>query len=122
MGGKWTTYRLMAKDTIDQIYEHLWQQNPVVCTSDHQLLHGAEGYRFEDWEKLSAQYQVSPAIAQHLMKKYGVFAEKVLKLTDNQPELKALIHPNHPFIKAEIVYVIQEEMAMTSTHVLCVDT
>lgn len=118
MGGKWTTYRLMAKDTIDQIYEHLWQQNPVVCTSDHQLLHGAEGYRFEDWEKLSAQYQVSPAIAQHLMKKYGVFAEKVLKLTDNQPELKALIHPNHPFIKAEIVYVIQEEMAMTSKDIL----
>jgi glycerol-3-phosphate dehydrogenase len=118
MGGKWTTYRLMAKDTLDQIYEHIWQKNPVTCTSEHQLLHGAEGYHFEDWEKLSEQYQVSASVAQHLMKKYGSFAEKVLKITDNHPELKALIHPNHPFIKAEIVYVIQEEMAMTTKDVL----
>lgn len=118
MGGKWTTYRLMAKDTLDQIYENIWQTTPVDCTSEKQLLHGAEGYNFEDWQKLSEQYQVSSATAQHLMKKYGAFAQKVLALTEAQPALKELIQPNHPFIKAEIVYVIQEEMAMTSHDVL----
>ncbi|MEA5259939.1 FAD-dependent oxidoreductase [Arcicella aquatica] len=118
MGGKWTTYRLMAKDTIDHVYETIWHKEPVLCTSEHQLLHGAEGYHFEDWQQLVSQYHVSPTIAQHLMKKYGSLAATVLSLAKNQSELKELIHPNHPFIQAEIVYAIQEEMAVTTQDVL----
>jgi glycerol-3-phosphate dehydrogenase len=118
MGGKWTTYRLMAKDTIDHIYEAIWQQHPVVCTSEHQLLYGAEGYEFTAWKTLVDQYDISPDTAQHLMKKYGSKATSVLALTQNQASLKALLVDNHPFIKAEVAYAIEQEMAVKATDIL----
>jgi glycerol-3-phosphate dehydrogenase len=41
-----------------------------------------------------------------------------LQLTDNQQDLKELMTPNHPFIKAEVVYAVKEEMATTVDDVL----
>ena len=118
MGGKWTTYRLMAKDTLDEIYKEVLKKEIVKCTSENQILHGGENYRFEDWQGLVNQYGLSEFTAQHLMKKYGSNAVKVMQLTDNQLELKELLSSNHPFIKAEVVYAIQEEMATTVDDVL----
>jgi len=118
MGGKWTTYRLMAKDTIDHIYEVIWKKTAPACTSDNQLLYGAENFRFDDWRILVATYNVSEKTAQHLMKKYGSKAIDVFKLTANDASLKDLLSPQHPFIKAEILYAIKEEMATNSTDVL----
>ncbi|MBC7641102.1 MAG: FAD-dependent oxidoreductase, partial [Flavobacterium sp.] len=51
-------------------------------------------------------------------KKYGINAVKVMQLTDNQINLKELLAPNHPFIKAEVLYAIHEEMATTINDVL----
>lgn len=118
MGGKWTTYRLMAKDTLDTIYTEILKKEVVKCTSEHQMLYGGENYQFEDWQRLTHEYGISTWTAQHLMKKYGSNAQKVLQLTQNQEDLKQLLHPNHPFIKAEVLYVIQEEMATTLDDVL----
>jgi glycerol-3-phosphate dehydrogenase len=118
MGGKWTTYRLMAKDTLDEIYSEVLKKDLVKCTSEHQILHGGENYHFEDWQGLVNQYKISEWTAQHLMKKYGSKAVNILQLTDNQQDLKGLLVPNHPFIKAEVIYAIQEEMAITIDDVL----
>jgi glycerol-3-phosphate dehydrogenase len=118
MGGKWTTYRLMAKDTLDTIYAEVLKKDLVKCTSEHQVLHGGENYNFEDWQNLVQDYGVSEWTAKHLMKKYGNNAQKVLQLTDSQTDLKNLLSPNHPFIKAEVVYAVQEEMAITIDDVL----
>ncbi|MEA5458266.1 FAD-dependent oxidoreductase [Arcicella sp. LKC2W] len=118
MGGKWTTYRIMAKDTLDEVYKEVLKKETVKCTTEHQVLFGGENYRFEDWENLVNQYQVSEIVAKHLLKKYGVNAQKVLQLTENEPVLKELLNPEHPFIKAEIKYVIQSEMAQTIDDVL----
>jgi len=118
MGGKWTTYRLMAKDTLDEIYKEVLKKEIVKCTSEQYVLHGGENYRFEDWQQLVNKYGISAWTAQHLMKKYGNNALKVMQLAENQVELKELLVPNHPFIKAEVLYAIQEEMAMTIDDVL----
>jgi glycerol-3-phosphate dehydrogenase len=96
----------------------VFKKETVKCTTEHQVLFGGENYRFEDWQNLSNQYQVSEIVAKHLLKKYGVNAKKVLELTVNQPVLKELLNPQHPFIKAEIKYVIQSEMAQTIDDVL----
>jgi glycerol-3-phosphate dehydrogenase len=40
MGGKWTTYRLMAKDTVDMVQENVLKQSVVECTTDQQVLFG----------------------------------------------------------------------------------
>jgi glycerol-3-phosphate dehydrogenase len=52
------------------------------------------------------------------MKKYGSEAKSVLELTENEVDLKELLVPNHPFIKAEVQYAINEEMAVNATDVL----
>lgn len=118
MGGKWTTYRLMAKDTIDHIYETIWHKEIVTCTTENQLLHGAEDYDFNDWTSLTAEYQISEEVAKHLLKKYGSKAKAVLELTENEVDLKELLVPNHPFIKAEVIYAIHQEMAINATDIL----
>lgn len=118
MGGKWTTYRLMAKDTVDQIFHEVLAKKAVPCTTEHQLLHGAEGYNFDDWKRLADEYGISELSAKHLMKKYGSNAAEVLKLTKNRKELLTLIVEGHPFIKAEVLYNIQNEMACTVDDIL----
>lgn len=111
MGGKWTTYRLMAKDTIDQVYSEIWEKKPTNSNTENIMLHGSEGYSIDLWKNLADEYGVNENIAQHLLKKYGVFAEKVLKLTIKKPELAKQISINQPFIYAEIPFIIENEMA-----------
>jgi len=118
MGGKWTTYRLMAKDTLDEIYKEVLKKEIVKCTSEHEVLYGGEDYRYEDWQEFVNKYGISAWTAQNLMKKYGNNALKIMQLTEKQIELKDLLVPNHPFIKAEVLYVIQEEMAASVDDVL----
>jgi glycerol-3-phosphate dehydrogenase len=109
LGGKWTTYRLMAKDTIDDACKLL--ANNVECSTENHLLVGAEGYDFEQWKAIQKQYNLEENTAKHLTLKYGSRANKVLQLIDNQAELKEKIFQNYPFIKAEVVYTVREEMA-----------
>ncbi|MES2797934.1 MAG: FAD-dependent oxidoreductase [Bacteroidota bacterium] len=118
MGGKWTTYRLMAKDTLDHIYTEIWEKKPSHCQTDQQILHGGENYSFDIWPNLVNQYNISEDIAKHLLKKYGVFAKEILDQTIEKKELSERFSPNQPFIKAEIPFVINHEMAMNSEDVL----
>jgi len=67
---------------------------------------------------LVATYNVSEKTAQHLMKKYGSKAIDVLKLTAADSSLKELLSIGQPFIKAEVLYTIKEEMATTNKDVL----
>ncbi len=118
MGGKWTTYRLMAKDTIDHIYKVIWKKTAPTCITDHQLLYGAENYQFEDWKKLVSENNISEKTAQHLMKKYGSKAREVVKLIEQDPSLAELLCNEQPFIKAEVIYSIHAEMATNSDDIL----
>lgn len=110
LGGKWTTYRLMAKDTIDEACKILNIEKPS-STEFHYLV-GGENYDFEQWKKLQQNYQLSEDICKHLVQKYGTKAEDLLqtKTTTNQ-SLTERIHKKYPFIKAEVIYTIRHEMA-----------
>jgi glycerol-3-phosphate dehydrogenase len=116
LGGKWTTYRLMAKDTIDKIDE-LFEQNNKCTTAEH-LLVGAVGYDFENWKNLAQQYDLTPETAQHLLKKYGNRAEKVLDLLKENKHWKSKLTDSQPYIQAEVVYQVRNEMACTPRDVL----
>lgn len=119
LGGKWTTYRLMAKDTIDLVAELL--QNTAPCQTHDHLLMGAEGYRFEDWETLQKQYNLAEDTAKHLVTKYGNKAEEVAKIAKRAkegPEMAEKLHPKYPFIQAEVIYQARHEMACTVRDVL----
>jgi glycerol-3-phosphate dehydrogenase len=109
LGGKWTTYRLMAKDTIDEACK-LLDKNAECSTELHYLI-GGENYDFEEWKIIQKQYNFDEDICQHLLKKYGTKVEEICKLATDNQALKEQIHKKYPFIKAEVIYTIRQEMA-----------
>jgi glycerol-3-phosphate dehydrogenase len=118
MGGKWTTYRLMAKDTIDFVCKNLNHQ--VKCNTENQFLSGAENYDSENWKNIAQIFDFEEDVAKHLSEKYGteayVFLAKA-NLNENT-YLKDRVVEGYPFIAAEILYQIEEEMACTLDDVL----
>ena len=106
LGGKWTTYRLMAKDTIDEACQLLNVDAP--CVTDQHYLVGGENYHFEDWQSIQKVHGLDEDICRHLVQKYGTQAAEVLKCG-----AKERIHPQYAFIKAEVLYAVKVEMACT---------
>ncbi len=111
LGGKWTTYRLMARDAVDVAGELLCSS--VKSTTAEHLLVGAKNFAPNDWQKLIETYHFDVEIAHHLHQKYGDQASRVGDLTLENPELAARLHPDFPFIRAEVVYAARCEMACT---------
>ncbi|MFZ4542533.1 MAG: glycerol-3-phosphate dehydrogenase/oxidase [Saprospiraceae bacterium] len=113
LGGKWTTYRLMAKDCVDLVSQKLGKNN--ICSSDEIVLKGAQDFHPDHWKLLIKEFAVEEDIAKHLHTKYGSCAKSVLKLGFNKEEsgLNARIVGTYPFIKAEIHYAVENEMART---------
>ncbi|WP_247231768.1 glycerol-3-phosphate dehydrogenase/oxidase [Telluribacter sp. SYSU D00476] len=116
LGGKWTTYRLMAKDTLDEVDKLLGQEHP--CRTDEYVLTGGDGYQPDGWKKLQKETQLPEDICRHLSKTYGSRAEKVTELVQSNPTLGKRLVPRYPFIRAEVVYATQYEMAVTPRDVL----
>lgn len=117
MGGKWTTYRLMAQDTVDECLRQLGETHRPAQTQ-HQALAGAEGYTPDGWKALTSNFGLPADVTQHLWKKYGTEALDVIKLTQAQPELAERLAAEHPFIAAEVVFAMRHEMALTLPDVL----
>ncbi len=95
-GGKWTTYRKMAEETIDRAIL-VGGLNEVACRTKHLPIHG---YR------LNTNFD-SPLYY------YGDDQPQLQALINRQPELKATLHPALPYIKAEVIWAVQQEMART---------
>lgn len=117
MGGKWTTYRAMAEDTIDEVQKYLGQK-PVPAKTRNLCLAGSEDYSPDFWKSLVANYGISEATAHHLAVKFGSRAIPLLNLTRKDPTLAEPIVPGFSPLRAEIVYAVQEEMASTIDDVL----
>jgi glycerol-3-phosphate dehydrogenase len=112
LGGKWTTYRLMAKDTIDDA-EKILRGSISVCKTEEHILIGGNNYNPNGYKELSKKHNLSEEITQHLTDKYGSRAVQVIELTLKNPALAERLTPQYPHIKAEVVYTAQEEMACT---------
>jgi glycerol-3-phosphate dehydrogenase len=116
LGGKWTTYRLMAQDAIDRAGELLGKS--AVSTTDMHFLVGGENYRFDDWQTLQRQYSLPADVCQHLMRTYGNRAERIAILTQEKAHYAQKLTESLPFIQAEVVYQVRQEMAVTLRDVL----
>lgn len=100
-GGKWTTYRQMAEDAVDQA-AIIAGLSTVHCKTENLRIHG--------WLK-----NVDRNDHLHV---YGSDLVGLKRLIDNRPELSARLHPNLPYLKAEVVWAIRNEMAQTIDDVL----
>lgn len=117
LGGKWTTYRLMAQDTLDVCCEQLGLTDRPSQT-EHIRLSGGEGYSLDYWQTLVTTYELSEPLARHLAQFYGTEAPEVIKLIQENPELAEPLAGNVVQVKAEVVFAVRQEMACTLKDVL----
>ena len=117
MGGKWTTHRAMAEDTIHRVQQALGFPHAISQTRNY-VLYGGKGFTDDYWNKLCRQHRLSEKTARHLASKFGTAAEKVLALASKNDALMDPILEGHPAIKAEVVYAVRNEMAATIEDVL----
>ncbi|XP_054721428.1 glycerol-3-phosphate dehydrogenase, mitochondrial-like [Uloborus diversus] len=111
-GGKWTTYRVMAKETVDAAIKTCNLDPKSDCQTDGLLLEGARGWTPNMYIRLVQDYGVESEVAQHLANTYGDRAFSVAKhasLTGKRwPIIGRRLHPQFPYIEAEVKYAIQE--------------
>lgn len=117
MGGKWTTYRAMAEDTIHVVQKALGVPQTESRTHTY-VLYGGQGFTQDFWRRLCTQHQLSEETARHLSAKFGTAAEDILGLTKENADLGQPIASSYPAIRAEVIYSVREEMAATLEDVL----
>ena len=109
-GGKWTTYRKMAQDSVDQAIKlfNLFAPKPD-CQTENLAIIGGSGYSEKGYLDLIEKYAFAEDVAHHLNQTYGDQAVKVSELAEQGYGERLLV--NHPILEAEIVYAVRNEMA-----------
>jgi glycerol-3-phosphate dehydrogenase len=116
LGGKWTTYRLMAKDTIDEAEKQLNKQTD--CTTQHIVLVGSQQFSPSTAITLQQQTGWDHELVKHLVSKYGDKSLEIGKRALDNRELLHRLLPGMPYTFAELDYVMDNEMAYTLKDVL----
>lgn len=100
-GGKWTTFRRMAEDVMEQAIK-TGGLVPATCKTKSLRIHG---------------YQQQPSATAPL-DVYGSEAARIQAYVALHPEMKGQLHPRLPYIKAQVIWAVQHEMAQTVEDVL----
>ena len=105
-GGKWTTYRKMAADTIDQA-ALVGGLEECPCATENLRLHGwtKDAGRVED--RSSSPWRI-----------YGSDAPALSEMAKEHPDWDELIHPKLPYRVVEVLWAVRHEMARTVEDVL----
>nr|WP_231974460.1 glycerol-3-phosphate dehydrogenase/oxidase [Pseudonocardia sp. HH130630-07] len=111
-GGKYTTYRVMAKDAVDAAVHGLDAKVPASCTAEVPLL-GAEGYHAltNATANLARSSGLHPARIEHLLGRYGSLIQEVLDLAAADPTLTEPLAGAPDYLRAEVVYAASHESA-----------
>jgi len=100
-GGKWTTYRRMAEETIDLAIKHS-NMEPKICGTKNLKIHGATAINHSD----------------SYLNIYGSDRILIENLQNQKAELKQKLHPDFPYTLAEVVWCVKNEMAETIEDIL----
>ena len=117
LGGKWTTHRLMAEDTVNAVQRALGQTPSKSPTKEH-TLDGAAAYTADLPTALEREYGLPAATAKHLAGKFGANAARVLDLARQNADLSSLLVDGFPALRVEVVYCARAESAQTIEDVL----
>ena len=111
-GGKYTTYRVMAKDAVDEAVHGLDQRVAPSCT-ERVPLAGAEGYQalWNGRGELARRSGLHVARIEHLLNRYGALTEEVLELIAEDPGLAEPLGGADDYLRAEVVYAARFEGA-----------
>jgi glycerol-3-phosphate dehydrogenase len=95
IGGKWTSYRLMAEETIDRAIKAGIMEKKKCLTRKF-------GF-----------YSNNKHLKSDRLKIYGDQADEIEKIINDYPDLGDLIHPGLPYTRAEIIWMCRNEMPLT---------
>jgi glycerol-3-phosphate dehydrogenase len=111
-GGKYTTYRLMARDAVDAVAHGLDWRVPESCT-DQVPLAGADGYvaLWNARHRIADSSGLHVARIEHLLRRFGSLTAEVLALIAADPGLARPVTGADDYLRAEIVYAASHEGA-----------
>ncbi|MDB5260904.1 MAG: FAD-dependent oxidoreductase, partial [Adhaeribacter sp.] len=100
-GGKWTTYRKMAEETVDEAIR-VGNLPNTACPTAGLKIHG----------------YISKGTPDNYLNIYGSDAALIQELINYDPALGQPLHPGFPNVPAEVVWAVRHEMARTVEDVL----
>lgn len=118
-GGKYTTYRVMARDAVDHAAADLGGTVPPSCTAEVAIA-GADGYHalWNRRERIAADAGLPVAHVEHLLNRYGSLVDEVLELIRDRPDLAEPIDGGAGYLRAEAYYAASHEGALHLDDVL----
>ena len=101
IGGKWTTYRKMAQDTLDLAirYMHIPTKD---CITERYQIHGSRN---------------NPDFSDPLYV-YGTDADEIRNLVASSPAMAEKLHPDYAYTVGEVTWLVRNEMPRTLEDVL----
>ncbi|RHY48042.1 hypothetical protein DYB30_011362, partial [Aphanomyces astaci] len=130
-GGKWTTYRRMAQDTIDKVQQLRPDLSQAACRTRMMQLVGADrigevcNQKFDRITiTLREKYHMDKDIAEHLTKNYGTRALQLGELESTgflhrkAGDHPKRLHPKYPYVESEVIFAVQQEYAVRAVDVL----
>lgn len=118
-GGKYTTYRVMAYDAVDEAAQDIPARVAPSITEKVPLL-GADGYfaLINQTVQLAEEYGLHPYRVKHLLDRYGSLIDEVMAPAADRPELRQPIADAPSYLKVEVVYAAAAEGALHLDDVL----
>ena len=118
-GGKYTTYRVMAKDAVDLAVLDLRRIVSDSVTEKLPLI-GADGYFALQQQvlKIANDYNISEATVTHLLDRYGSLISEILEIITADPSMAQRLIPDLPYLKAEVLHAASHEGALSVEDVL----
>jgi glycerol-3-phosphate dehydrogenase len=119
VGGKLTTYRRMAQDTMDIVSKRDGLSKPLHPTQQVPL-QGSAGWliRKRELQDRGNVLGLDPDVIKHLGHSYGTEAEVLYQYIDEEVALAERLIPDLPYIRAEVIYACRREMAMKPEDVI----
>ncbi len=111
-GGKYTTYRIMARDAVDAVVHGLDGKIAPSCT-DQIPLAGADGYQalWNARHSLARSSGLHVARIEHLLRRYGTLISEILAMIAADPGLGRPLAGADDYLRAEAVYAVTHEGA-----------
>ena len=116
-GGKLTTFRRMAGEVVDRVFQQLGAE-PVTAPTETEPLIGGEAPSWESFRQAGLDLGMSDSTMDHLISHFGTETAAIVNLVRGDRSLMTRIHPDHPAVAAEVQHVVRRELAVTVEDVL----
>jgi glycerol-3-phosphate dehydrogenase len=121
-GGKLTTYRVMAAQTVHRVLAELSRRGVAVRSgeahTDEEALPGGETAALDPFRERALEIGLAAETADHLVRHYGTESAGIVNFAAIHRAYQRRLHPDHPAIEAEVLHMVRRELACRPDDVL----